>query len=355
MNILAIESSCDETAVAIVRNGRELLANQINSQIELHRVHGGVVPELASRHHLEAIHPLIAAALAEAKMDWPDIDGLAVTQGPGLSGALIVGLVTAQSLAWLMDKPVMGVHHLEGHIYANFLAFGDQICFPLLVLLVSGGHTQLIEMHNHGEYSLVGSSRDDAVGEAFDKVARLLGLPYPGGPSIDKLARQGNPKAFSFPRSLPGTYDFSFSGLKTAVLYKVQELQRQGVDLPVADLCASFQAAAIDAVLDKTLRYARENGIAQISITGGVSANSLLRERLHEEAKASGIEVFMPPLSLCTDNAAMIAACAYYRWQPSADLDLLAKPRWPLVEAVQAAQASEPIQPEQPTPTQKVS
>lgn len=331
MNILALESSCDETAVAIVRDGRELLANQIRSQIDLHRVYGGVVPELASRCHLEAIHPLIAAALEEAGLDWDGIDGLAVTQGPGLSGALIVGLVTAQSLAWLLDKPVTGVHHLEGHIYANFLAFGDQIKFPLLVLLVSGGHTQLIEMRDHGVYQLVGSSRDDAVGEAFDKVARLLGLPYPGGPAIDKLAREGNREAFSFPRSLPGTYDFSFSGLKTAVLYKVQELKRSGEPLPIADLCASFQAAAIDTVLEKTLRYAREHKIPQISITGGVSANSLLRERLASEAQAAGIEVFMPPLSLCTDNAAMIAACAHYRWNPSPDLDLTARPRWPLV------------------------
>lgn len=331
MNILALESSCDETAVAIVRDGRELLANQIRSQIDLHRVYGGVVPELASRCHLEAIHPLIAAALEEAGLDWDGIDGLAVTQGPGLSGALIVGLVTAQSLAWLLDKPVTGVHHLEGHIYANFLAFGDQIKFPLLVLLVSGGHTQLIEMRDHGVYQLVGSSRDDAVGEAFDKVARLLGLPYPGGPAIDKLAREGNREAFSFPRSLPGTYDFSFSGLKTAVLYKVQELKRSGEPLPIADLCASFQAAAIDTVLEKTLRYAREHKIPQISITGGVSANSLLRERLTSAAQAAGIEVFMPPLSLCTDNAAMIAACAHYRWNPSPDLDLTARPRWPLV------------------------
>lgn len=325
MIIMGIESSCDETAVAIVRNGREILANQIRSQIALHRQHGGVVPELASREHLKSIHPLIQAAFEEAALDWDAIDGLAVTQGPGLSGALVVGLTTAQSLAWLWDKPLMGVNHLEGHIYANFLAFGDQIRFPLLVLLVSGGHTLLIEMHDHGKYTLVGSSRDDAIGEAFDKVARLLGLAYPGGPEIDRLAQAGNPEAFAFPRSLPESYDFSFSGLKTAVLYTLRKLEGE---LPIADLCASFQAAAVDAVLHKTLRYARERGIRQISITGGVSANSLLRSRLQA---VNDCEVFMPPLALCTDNAAMIAASAAYRWQAVDPLNLTVKPRWPLV------------------------
>lgn len=326
MIILGIESSCDETAVAIVRNGREVLANQIRSQIALHRVHGGVVPELASREHLNSIHPLIEAALAEADLGPEALDGLAVTQGPGLSGALLVGLTTAQSLAWLWQKPLMGVNHLEGHIYANFLAFGDQIRFPLLVLLVSGGHTLLIEMRDHGDYTLVGTTRDDAIGEAFDKVARLLNLPYPGGPEVDRLARTGNPTAFDFPRSLPESYDFSFSGLKTAVLYALRKIAGPP---PVADICASFQQAAIDSVLDKTLRYARERGIQQISITGGVSANALLRSRL--QALQGEFEIFMPPLALCTDNAAMIAACAAHRWQPAATLELTVRPRWPLV------------------------
>lgn len=330
MILLGMESSCDETAVAIVRDGREILANQIRSQIELHRLHGGVVPELASRCHLEAMHPLLQAALDEAGLGWPEIDGIAVTRGPGLSGALLVGVTTAQAVGWLLDKPVMGVHHLEGHIYANFLAFGERLRFPLLVLLVSGGHTQLIEMRGHGDYLLVGTSRDDAVGEAFDKVARLLGLSYPGGPAIDRIAAEGDDQAFEFPRSLPDSWDFSFSGLKTAVLYKVQALQRQGQPLPVADLAASFQRAAIEVLLDKTLRYARERGIRQISVTGGVSANSLLRRRLAESAAAEGLETFMPPLALCTDNAAMIAACAAYRWQPAPALDLTVKPRWPL-------------------------
>lgn len=326
MMILGIESSCDETAVAIVRDGQQILANQIRSQIDLHRVHGGVVPELASREHLNSIHHLLEAALAEAELSPDALDGLAVTQGPGLSGALLVGLTTAQSLAWLWNKPLMGINHLEGHIYANFLAFGKQIRFPLLVLLVSGGHTLLIEMQAHGDYTLVGTTRDDAIGEAFDKVARLLGLPYPGGPEVDRQARSGNPAAFAFPRSLPDSYDFSFSGLKTAVLYALRKIDGPP---PVADICASFQQAAIDSVLEKTFRYARERGIQQISITGGVSANSLLRSRL--QALQEEFEVFMPPLALCTDNAAMIAACAAYRWQPVNTLDLTVRPRWPLV------------------------
>lgn len=330
MIVLAIESSCDETAVAIVRNGTDILANQIRSQIDEHRVYGGVVPELAARAHLEAIHPLLGSALTESGLTWSEIDGIAVTQGPGLSGALLVGMTTAQSLAWLLDKPLMGVNHLEGHVYANFLAFGNAVSFPLLVLLVSGGHTQLIEMRGHGDYSLIGSSRDDAIGEAFDKVARLLGLGYPGGPAIDILARQGNSKAFDFPRSMPKTFDFSFSGLKTAVLYKLQELEKKPEALPLADLAASFQAAAIDSVVSKTFRYARQHGIKQISITGGVSANSLLRERFKAETESGVYEVFMPPLGLCTDNAAMIAACACYRWQVQDPESLSVRPRWPL-------------------------
>lgn len=329
MIILGIESSCDETAVAIVRDGREILANQIRSQIPEHRLFGGVVPELASRCHFEAVNPLLASALEEAGLTWDALDGIAVTQGPGLSGALMTGVSTAQALAWHINKPLMGVHHLEGHIYANFLAFGDRLRFPLLILLVSGGHTQLIEMRGHGLYQIVGTTRDDAIGEAFDKVARLLGLSYPGGPEIDRLAQQGNPEAFDFPRSLPQSPDFSFSGLKTALLYKIQALSKSDAPLPVADLCASFQAAAIDNVVAKTLRYAHEHHIPQVSITGGVSANSALRQRL-QQAQDDSLEIFMPPLSLCTDNAAMIAACAYYRWQPTQRLALQIRPRWPL-------------------------
>lgn len=335
MNILSIESSCDETAVAIVRNGTEILAHEIRSQIEDHRLYGGVVPELASRQHLEAIQPLIQSTLQAAHLSWDDIDAIAATQGPGLSGALVVGLTTAQTLAWLLDKPLVGINHLEGHIYANFLAFGQEIAFPLLVMLVSGGHTQLIEMKNHGEYVLVGETRDDAVGEAFDKVARLLGLPYPGGPEIDKMAQQGNPFAFDFPMSLPRDDDFSFSGLKTAVLYTLQDLEKSGKPIPVADVCASFQRAAIGSLLSKIKRYLKHHKVSALSITGGVSANRYLREELADFAKKHQLKVFMPPLNLCTDNAAMIAACAFYRLQaglaqPQQEA-LSVRPRWPVV------------------------
>lgn len=337
MNILSIESSCDETAVAIVRHGQTILAHEILSQIEAHRLYGGVVPELASRQHLEAIQPLLKKALAEAQLTWEAIDAIAVTQGPGLSGALLVGLTTAKTLAWLLNKPLIGVNHLEGHIYANFLAFGKDIQFPLLVMLVSGGHTQLIEMKAHGTYNLVGETRDDAIGEAFDKVARLLNLPYPGGPEIDRLAQQGNPHAFDFPISLPHDDDFSFSGLKTAVLYAVQALEKAGKPIPVADICASFQRAAIGSLLKKIKRYFKHHPACALSITGGVSANTYLRAELHQFAQTRGLQVFMPPLSLCTDNAAMIAACAYYRLlaAPVNDRDLTVRPRWPVVKKIQ--------------------
>jgi N6-L-threonylcarbamoyladenine synthase len=337
MNILSIESSCDETAVAIVHQGQTILAHEILSQIELHRLYGGVVPELASRQHLEAIQPLLQKALAQAQFTWDDIDALAVTQGPGLSGALLVGVTTAKTLAWLLKKPLIGVNHLEGHIYANFLAFGADIQFPLLVMLVSGGHTQLIEMTAHGEYCLVGETRDDAIGEAFDKVARLLDLPYPGGPEIDRLAQQGNPRAFDFPISLPQDDDFSFSGLKTAVLYTVQALEKEGKPIPVADICASFQRAAIGSLLKKIKRYFKHHPVCGLSITGGVSANSYLRAELNDFAQKRHLQVFMPPLSLCTDNAAMIAACAYYRLQKESfiDTDLTVRPRWPVVKKTQ--------------------
>jgi N6-L-threonylcarbamoyladenine synthase len=315
MIILGIESSCDETAIAIVEDGQKILANEIRSQIAEHRVFGGVVPELASRCHVEALHPLLDSALDKAGLDYPDIDAIAVTCGPGLQGALLVGVTAADTLAWILDRPLIGVNHLEGHIYANFLSFGSEIEFPLLVLLVSGGHTQLLRMDDHGQYQLLGTTRDDAIGEAFDKVARLLGLPYPGGPVIDELARQGNPQAFAFPRSMLQEQDFSFSGLKTAVLYAVRNLEKQNQALPIADLCASFQAAAIETLLEKTLRQVDQQAIRQLSVTGGVSANSYLRQRLQQEAAARQLQVFMPPLSLCTDNAAMIAACAWYQWQ----------------------------------------
>lgn len=315
MIILGIESSCDETAVALVEDGHTILASEIRSQITEHRQYGGVVPELASRCHVEALHPLLASVIEKANLNYTKIDAIAVTYGPGLQGALLVGVTAADTLAWLLNKPLIGVNHLEGHIYANFLSFGDAIQFPLLVLLVSGGHTQLLRMDDHGKYKLLGETRDDAIGEAFDKVARLLDLAYPGGPEIDRLARQGNPKAFDFPLSMRHEEDFSFSGLKTAVLYTVRKLQADNQPLPLADLCASFQRAAIETLLEKTLKTAEKENIQYISVTGGVSANSYLRARLQEAAKQQSLQIFIPPLNLCTDNAAMIAACAWYQWQ----------------------------------------
>lgn len=333
MIILGIESSCDETAVALVQDGHTILASEIRSQIAEHRQYGGVVPELASRCHVEALHPLLASALETAGLDYAQVDAIAVTCGPGLQGALLVGVTAADTLAWLLNKPLIGVNHLEGHIYANFLSFADAIQFPLLVLLVSGGHTQLLRMDDHGIYRVLGGTRDDAIGEAFDKVARLLNLPYPGGPEIDRLAREGNPDAFHFPRSMRHEDDFSFSGLKTAVLYAVRKLQANNQPLPVADLCASFQQAAIETLLEKTLNIAARQGIQQISVTGGVSANSYLRRRLAEAAVQQSLQIFMPPLRLCTDNAAMIAACAWYQWQRQPEdlrFRIQTRPRFPL-------------------------
>ncbi|MBT9543784.1 MAG: tRNA (adenosine(37)-N6)-threonylcarbamoyltransferase complex transferase subunit TsaD [Candidatus Sericytochromatia bacterium] len=333
MIILGIESSCDETAIALVEDGTKILASEIRSQIEDHRVFGGVVPELASRCHVEALHPLLESALKSAGLDYPDIDAIAVTCGPGLQGALLVGVTAADTLAWILDRPLIGVNHLEGHIYANFLSFGAEIEFPLLVLLVSGGHTQLLHMAGHGLYQVLGNTRDDAIGEAFDKVARLLGLPYPGGPVIDQMARQGNPQAFDFPRSMLQERDFSFSGLKTSVLYAVRHLEQKKQPIPVADLCASFQAAAIDTLLEKTLRQVDQQGIRQLSVTGGVSANSYLREKLTQAASERGLQVFVPPLALCTDNAAMIAACGWYQWQRQKQdmrFQIQTHPRFPL-------------------------
>jgi len=315
MIVLGIESSCDETSIALLKDGKQILSLVTHTQIKDHQIYGGVVPEVASRKHLEYINPLLEQAFAEAKLKWDQIDGIAVAQGPGLQGALLVGVTAAQTLAQLLKKPLMGVNHLEGHIYANFLAFGEQIEFPLLVLLVSGGHTQLIEMTGHHQYKVVGETRDDALGEAFDKSARIMGLGYPGGPEIDALAVNGDAKAFDFPIAIPKEPDFSFSGLKTSVLYKVKDLKKQSDELPLANLCASFQKAAIGAVIKKTFRYAKAHQIKQISITGGVSANSYLRAQLKQIGQSQNISVFMPPLSLCTDNAAMIAACGYYQFK----------------------------------------
>ncbi len=308
--ILAIETSCDETAVAIVKN-REVYSSIVASQIDLHQCYGGVVPEVASRQHLLTVNPCLEQALAIANMGWEEIDAVAATVAPGLVGALLVGVTTAKTLAILWQKPFLGVHHLEGHIYASYLSQPD-LEPPFLCLLVSGGHTSLIYVRDCGVYEQLGSTRDDAVGEAFDKVARRLGLGYPGGPAIDKIAQLGNPQAFSLPEGkiADHPYDSSFSGLKTAVLRIVQRLEKTEDTLPIADLAASFQATVARSLTKKTIACALDRGIKKIAIGGGVAANSALRKYLETAAQGAGIQVYFPPLKWCTDNAAMIACAA---------------------------------------------
>ncbi len=315
--ILAVESSCDETSVAIVTN-RNIRANIVASQIKLHEEYGGVVPELASRQHLEIINPCIAQALSESGLSWSEIDAIAATVTPGLIGSLIVGVTAAKTLAIVHNKPFLGIHHLEGHIYASYLSEAD-LEPPFLCLLVSGGHTSLIHVKESGVYENIGSTRDDAAGEAFDKVARILNLGYPGGPIIDKLAQKGNPKSFKLPEgkiSLPNNqgfhpYDSSFSGLKTAMLRLVTKLESEhGDNLPVADLCASFQATVAQALTKRAIRACLDLNLTKIAVGGGVAANSGLREKLLESARQHNLQVYFPPLNLCTDNAAMIACAA---------------------------------------------
>jgi N6-L-threonylcarbamoyladenine synthase len=313
--VLAIETSCDETAVAIVKN-RNVLSSVVRSQMDLHALYGGVVPELASRQHLEMVNPAIALALEQAGLGWDGIDGVAATVAPGLVGALLVGVMAAKTLAMLRRKPFLGVHHLESHIYATYLDQPD-LQPPFLCLLVSGGHTSLIEVKGCGVYQTWGQTRDDAAGEAFDKVARLLKLGYPGGPIVDRLASQGNAKAFKLPEgrvSLPEggfhPYDFSFSGLKTAMLRLIQRLEQEQGDLPLQDLCASFQATVVGVLTKRTLICAQDRGLKTIAVGGGVAANRGLRQWLTEQTQPLGLRVVFPPLSLCTDNAAMIACAA---------------------------------------------
>lgn len=314
-NVLAIETSCDETAVAIVNN-RQVRSSIIASQIPVHQQYGGVVPEVASRQHLETINEAIAQALEQAGLDWSKIDGIAATCAPGLVGALLVGLTAAKTLAMVHNKPFLGVHHLEGHIYATYLS-EPTLDPPFLSLLVSGGHTSLIYVKDCGMYETLGETRDDAAGEAFDKVARLLKLGYPGGPVIDKLAQQGDPQAFSLPEgkvSLPGggyhRYDGSFSGLKTAVLRLVQQLEQDGKPVPLVDVAASFQTTVAKALTKRAIACALDYGLNTIAVGGGVAANSGLRHHLQTAASQHNLRVFFPPLKFCTDNAAMIACAA---------------------------------------------
>jgi N6-L-threonylcarbamoyladenine synthase len=314
--VLALETSCDETAAAVVRD-RTVLSNIVASQIDIHRRYGGVVPEVASRAHVENLGAVVEAALQEAEVTWGDIDGVASTCAPGLVGALMVGVTAGKTLAMLHDKPFLGIHHLEGHIYASYLS-QPELQPPYLCLLVSGGHTSLIHVQDCGRYEMLGKTRDDAAGEAFDKVARLLELGYPGGPVIDKLAAQGDRTAFKLPEgniSLPGggihPYDSSFSGLKTAVLRLVQSLKDDGVDpLPIHNLCASFQETVAKGLTKRTIRCAQDYGLGTIAIGGGVAANSGLRQHLSAAAAENGLTVLFPPLKYCTDNAAMIGCAA---------------------------------------------
>ena len=311
MKVLGIETSCDETAAAVVADGHQVLSSVVSSQVDLHAAFGGVVPELASRAHVELLIPVIAEALLEAGVEDSRTDAVAATVGPGLVGSLLVGLSAAKALALVWGVPFVGVNHLEGHIYASFLEEPD-LEPPLVVLLVSGGHTMLIAMEGHGRYRLLGATLDDAAGEAYDKVARFLGLGYPGGPVIDRLAMEGDPKAISFPRGLLNEgYDFSFSGIKTSVVTYV----RKHPDVSTADVAASFQEAVVDVLVTKAQRAAAEIGATGIVLGGGVAANSRLRERILDACIADGLRGFLPSRSMCTDNAAMIAAAGWWRLQ----------------------------------------
>ncbi|WP_053364866.1 tRNA (adenosine(37)-N6)-threonylcarbamoyltransferase complex transferase subunit TsaD [Bacillus sp. FJAT-27245] len=306
--ILGIETSCDETAVAIVRNGREISANVVASQIESHKRFGGVVPEIASRHHVEEITIVVEEALKQAEATLEDIDAIAVTEGPGLVGALLIGVNAAKALAFAHQKPLVPVHHIAGHIYANRLL--TEMKFPLLALVVSGGHTELVFMKEHGHFEVIGETRDDAAGEAYDKVARVLNMPYPGGPHIDRLAQEGTAK-IPLPRAWleEGSYDFSFSGLKSAVINTVHNAEQRGESIAPEDLAASFQQSVIEVLVEKTVRAANEYGVGQVLLAGGVAANKGLRKALEDAfGQKEGVELVIPPLSLCTDNAAMIAA-----------------------------------------------
>jgi len=343
--ILGVESSCDETSVAVVEDGERIFSNIISSQSDLHAQYGGVFPEVASRAHIEAISAVFDQALEEAHVALDDIDAIAVTRGPGLAGSLLVGVNFAKALALGRNLPLVGVNHLEGHVYSVWLVESEEpIRFPVVCLIVSGGHSEIVLITGHGEYTLLGTTIDDAAGEAFDKVARVLGLPYPGGPAIDRVSRDGSPTAYHFPRALQEGYNFSFSGLKTAVLRAVQPPHhgdrapkgerlapdQRRADINVADVAASFQSAVVDVLVEKTLKAATEYHATMILMAGGVSANGLLRKEMQ---RRSSIPVRYPPLNICADNAAMIAAAGYFRYsqgyRDALNMDI--RPTWPLV------------------------
>ena len=315
MNILAVESSCDETAVAIVRDGREVLCDCIASQVDLHRIYGGVVPEIASRKHIEAIYGLADQALLRANLTRQDIDAVAVTYAPGLIGAVLVGVNFAKSAAMAMGKPLIPVHHIRGHIAANYIAYPD-LKPPFLCLVVSGGHTMIIEVKDYTDMSILGTTLDDAAGECFDKVGRVLGMPYPGGAALDKMAQQGDESKYRLPVAKPGEnpYNMSFSGLKTATLNLIHHAQQVGEELDIPSLCASFTAAVSDTLVPRVIRALQETGYKKVAVAGGVAANSRIRRDILAAAEALDAEVYMPPLSLCGDNGAMIGAQAYYEY-----------------------------------------
>lgn len=327
--ILGIESSCDETAAAVVKNGREVLSNVINTQIALHKKFGGVVPEVASRRHIETIDAVIDEALSEANITFNDIDAIAVTYGPGLVGALLVGVSTAKALAFALDKPLVAVHHIKGHIMANFVSHKN-LEPPFICLVASGGHSHIVAVEDYTKLEIMGRTRDDAAGEAFDKIARVLGLGYPGGPLIDKLAKEGNPDAVQFPRVRMDndSLDFSFSGVKTAVINYLHKLEQNGEEYNKADIAASFQNAVTDVLCEHTLEAALRRGSKTIALAGGVASNSALREKMTRTAEKQRIKVVYPEPVLCTDNAVMIACAGYYEYQENnfADMTLNAVP-----------------------------
>lgn len=313
--ILAIESSCDETAAAIVKDGRTILSNVISSQIELHKLYGGVVPEIASRKHIEKINQVIEEALIKAEVTLNDIDAIGVTYGPGLVGALLVGVAEAKAISYAKQKPLIGVHHISGHISANYIEH-DKLEPPFLCMVVSGGHTHLVKVTDYGEYEIIGKTRDDAAGEAFDKVARAIGLGYPGGPKIDQLAKEGNPDAIPFPRAKieDAPYDFSFSGVKSAVLNYLNGCQMKGIEVNRADIAASFQKAVVDVIVEHAVSAAKELNIETLALAGGVASNTALRSTMRRTCEVENISFTYPSPIYCTDNAAMIGVAAYYEY-----------------------------------------
>ncbi len=326
MLILGIESSCDETAAAIVKDGREVLSDVIYSQADIHSKYGGVVPEIASRRHIEKVLYVIDKALADANLTKDDIDGIAVTCGPGLVGALLVGVSAAKALSLAWGKPLIPVNHIKGHISANYVAF-ERLEPPFICLVASGGHSHIVHVKGYTDMCVLGATRDDAAGEAFDKVARVIGLGYPGGPKVDEAAKAGNPEAFDFPRAKSGD-DFSFSGLKTAVINTIHKMEQKGEEIPVSDIAASFQKAVVEVLVDKTISQAEKTKADKICLAGGVASNSLLRSEMEKAAKTKGLTLFYPPLRLCTDNAVMIGSAGYFAYKngEKAALDLNAYP-----------------------------